>query len=95
MDTVIATGDTIMKLMDEMNAPIVSTGTDSKKCPRCVTILTCYISPQALARIKGHPLVKNIIIGAIAESVDSMGFIVPSTGGDIGDKLFGKEAKRG
>ena len=89
MDTVIATGDTILKLLEEMNAPIGSIGTESRKCPRGVTILTCYASPQAIARIKDHPLVKNIVIGAIAETVDRSGFLVPRTGGDVGDKLFG------
>lgn len=94
MDTVVATGDTILKLLDEMTSAIGLIGTNAIKEHKRVIVLTCYASPQALSRIKGHPLVKGIVVGVLADSVDRKGFLFPSTGGDMGDKLFGEEAKR-
>ena len=94
MDTVIATGDTILTLLDDMKATIEAIEVDSMECHRRVTVLTCFASPQALAKLKGHPLVDSVVVGAVADSVDQMGFLIPSTGGDMGDKLFGEKAER-
>ena len=92
LDTVIATGDTITHLLEEIRATIEATRATKKDCARCVTVLTCYASPQALDLIKSHPLVKGIVVGVVADGADDKGFLTPSTGGDMGDKLFGKEA---
>ena len=92
MDTIIATGATVLKLLDEMKATIEASVGSSMECSRCVTVLTCYANPRALNAIMGHPLVKGIAVGAVADGVDNKGFLFPSTEGDIGDKLFGEEA---
>ena len=91
LNTVIATGDTIVKLLEEIKATIETSQHYEVKTSKCVTVLTCYASPQALAILKSHPLVKCIVVGVIAHGVDDNGFLIPSTGGDMGDKLFGKE----
>jgi 4a-hydroxytetrahydrobiopterin dehydratase len=83
LDTVIATGGTILKVCDELWA--MSNGKE-----RWITVMACYASPEALAAIAHHPMVKGIFVGAMAETVDADGYLIPYTGGDIGDKLYGK-----
>lgn len=81
LDTVIATGGTILKICDELMG--LSGGKE-----KYVTILSCYVFPIGLAAVSKHPLVKEIFVGAMAETVDENGYLVPYPG-DIGDKLFG------
>lgn len=72
LDTVIATGGTILKICDELMG--LSGGKEK------------YVI--GLAAVSKHPLVKEIFVGAMAETVDENGYLVPYPG-DIGDKLFG------
>lgn len=83
LDTVIATGDTILKICDELWA--MGSGEE-----RWVTVISCYASPEGLATIANHPMIKGIFVGVMAETVDENGYLVPYTSGDIGDKLYGK-----
>ena len=80
-----------MKLLDDMQHIIEFSEMHGKECLRCVTVVTVYASPQALKKIKSHPLTKGIVVGVVADGVDNQGFLIPSTGGDMGDKLFGKD----
>ncbi|OCL11728.1 PRTase-like protein [Glonium stellatum] len=82
LDTVIATGGTILKICDELMA---LSGSQLKY----ITILSCYVSPLGLAAVAKHPLVREIIVAVTAERVDENGYVVPYPG-DVGDKLFGK-----
>ncbi|RYP35020.1 hypothetical protein DL767_004001 [Monosporascus sp. MG133] len=84
LDTVIATGGTILSICDEL---MTLSGADVKY----ITILSCYVSPIGLEAVAKHPLVREIIVAARAEGVDEEGYTVPYPG-DIGDKLFGKAA---
>lgn len=85
MDTVIATGGTILKICDEL----MSLGGDSKR-GRCITILACYVSPIGLTAVAKHPLVRAVIAAVKADGVDEHGYTIPYPG-DVGDKLFGKK----
>lgn len=86
LDTVIATGGTILTICDELMAL-------SGSAERFITILSCYVSPKGLAAVAKHPLVRNVVVAAAAEGVDENGFVVPYPG-DVGDKLFGKAEKK-
>ncbi|KAK8140329.1 hypothetical protein PG984_000395 [Apiospora sp. TS-2023a] len=82
LNTVIATGDTLNKLCDQL--------LDMPGCtPRSVIIMTCYAAPAALKRLAAHPAVKYIVVAKEAEKCDDNGHLVPSTNGDIGDKIYG------
>lgn len=82
LDTVIATGGTILAICDELMAL-------SGPGERYITILSCYVSPVGLEAVAKHPLVREIVVAAEAEGVDEKGYTVPYPG-DIGDKLYGK-----
>lgn len=82
LDTVIATGGTILNICDELMG-LSGTGV------KYITILACYVSPIGLEAVAKHPLVREVIIASRAEDVDEQGYTVPYPG-DIGDKLFGK-----
>lgn len=83
LDTVLATGATVLRLCDEL-----SDVTGSK---RQVVVLCCYASPQALAAVADHHAVHSIFVAHEADTVDEHGYLVPYTNGDVGDKLFGKK----
>ena len=82
LDTVIATGNTLSKVCDELWAM-------SGEKERCITVMSCYASPEGLAIVTNYPMVKGVYVGSVAETVDKNGYLVPYTNGDIGDKLFG------
>lgn len=84
LDTVIATGGTILAICDELMAL-------SGPGERYITVLSCYVSPVGLEAVAKHPLVREIVVAAEAEGVDDKGYTVPYPG-DIGDKLYGKAA---
>jgi len=86
LDTVIATGGTILKICDELLA-------FSGSSVKYITILSCYVSASGLEAVAKHPLVHEVIVAAKAEGVDENGYTVPYPG-DIGDKLFGKVEPR-
>ena len=83
LDTVLATGATVLKLCDELSDIVGS--------ERQVTVLCCYASPQALASVADHQAVHSIFVAHEADTVDQHGYLVPYTNGDVGDKLFGKK----
>lgn len=82
LDTVIATGGTILKICNEIQSR-------GEVATKCITIIACYVSPTGLAGLTAHPLVREMVVAAKAESVDDNGYVVPYPG-DIGDKLYGK-----
>ncbi|KAE8453325.1 hypothetical protein EG329_011392 [Mollisiaceae sp. DMI_Dod_QoI] len=82
LDTVIATGDTIVSLCDEFRAGDAVRG--------CVTVLACYASPESVEVVKRHEMVGRVVVGFLSESVDKEGYLIPYTNGDVGDKMFGK-----
>ena len=83
LDTVLATGATVLKLCDELSSTV--------GLERQVTVLCCYASPQALAAVADHRAVHSIFVAHEADTVDDNGYLVPYTNGDVGDKLFGKK----
>jgi 4a-hydroxytetrahydrobiopterin dehydratase len=86
LDTVMATGGTILAICDQL---LEESGDQNKY----ITILSCYVSPNGLAAVAKHPLVRNVIVATTAERVDEHGYVVPYPG-DVGDKLFGKAEGR-
>ena len=87
LDSILATGDTLLKLCDELS----NIGGSERR----VTVLCCYASPQALAAVAGHEVVHSIVVAHEADTVDEHGYVVPYTNGDLGDKLFGKKPSPG
>lgn len=83
LDTILATGATILKLCDELS--------DVPGSEHRITVLSCYASPQALAAVACHPAVHSIVVAHQADTVDEHGYLVPYTHGDMGDKMFGKK----
>ena len=86
LDSILATGATLLKLCDEIS---ILGGSEVQ-----VTVLCCYASPQALAAIADHEIVHSIVVAHRADTVDEHGYLVPYTNGDLGDKLFGKKPVR-
>ncbi|KAF6808272.1 hypothetical protein CMUS01_13929 [Colletotrichum musicola] len=84
LDTVIATGDTVAKLCDEL-------WESSGRRERSVVVMCCYAAPAALVRLSRHRVVQYIVVARRAEGCDEAGYLVPTTNGDIGDKLFGEK----
>ncbi|KAF6799450.1 hypothetical protein CSOJ01_12512 [Colletotrichum sojae] len=84
LDTVIATGDTVAKLCDELWEL-------SGRRERSVVVMCCYVAPSALVRLSRHLVVQYIVVARRAEGCDVAGYLVPTANGDIGDKLFGEK----
>jgi 4a-hydroxytetrahydrobiopterin dehydratase len=82
LDTIIATGDTVVKLCEELWEM-------SGGLPRSVVVLCVYAAPEALERVARCPVVEYVVVGRRAERCDERGYLVPYTNGDIGDKIFG------
>ena len=87
LDTIVATGATLLKLCDELS--------NMSGLEKQVTVLCCYASPEALAAVAGHEVVHSIVVAHRADTVDEHGYLVPYTHGDMGDKLFGKKSSLG
>lgn len=84
LDTVIATGGTVAKLCDEL--------WEMSGCrERSVVVMCCYAAPAAFVRLSRHPVVQYIAVARRAEGCNKAGYLVPTTNGDIGDKLFGEK----
>ncbi|CAG8197852.1 unnamed protein product [Penicillium olsonii] len=81
LDTIIATGDTVVKLCEELY--------EMSAEPGSVAVWCCYAAPDALARIAACPVVEYVVVGKKAERCDERGYLVPYTNGDIGDKIYG------
>ncbi|KNG85116.1 pterin-4-alpha-carbinolamine dehydratase [Aspergillus nomiae NRRL 13137] len=83
LDTLVATGDTVVALCEELWA--MSSG----RAERSVAVLCCYAAPEALERVAACPVVEYVVVAARAERCDEAGYLVPYTHGDIGDKIYG------
>ncbi|OQE07641.1 hypothetical protein PENVUL_c012G09608 [Penicillium vulpinum] len=92
LDTIIATGDTVVKLCEELWEM-------SGQKSRSVVVLCTYAAPDALEKVARCPVVEYVLVGRRAERCDERGYLVPYTNGDIGDKIYGgewsKKAKTG
>ncbi|OQE16074.1 hypothetical protein PENFLA_c029G07841 [Penicillium flavigenum] len=82
LDTIIATGDTVVKLCEELWEM-------SGGLPSSVVVLCVYAAPEALERVARCPVVEYVVVGRRAERCDERGYLVPYTNGDIGDKIYG------
>lgn len=82
LDTIIATGDTVVKLCEELWEM-------SGRKPRSVVVWCCYAAPEALERVARCPVVEYVVVAKRAERCDEKGYLVPYTNGDIGDKIYG------
>ena len=80
LDTVIATGDTICAVIDEIYRR-------NQSQPK-IEVVSCYVSPQGLNKIRIHGKAERIIVGILSTSIDSKGYLIPHTEGDVGDKMF-------
>ena len=98
LDTIPATGDTVVKLCNELVMPhssmqqaglLSERGNENQ---RFITVLSCYASPHAVAAVAAHSAIESIFVAHLAETVDEAGYLVASTNGDVGDKLFGRKA---
>ncbi|KAE8373376.1 hypothetical protein BDV26DRAFT_69201 [Aspergillus bertholletiae] len=86
LDTLVATGDTVVKLCEELWEMSAAAGAERE---RSVAVLCCYAAPEALERIVACPVVEYVVVAATAERCDAAGYLVPYTHGDIGDKIYG------
>jgi uracil phosphoribosyltransferase len=82
-DTVAATGDTLCHLVKEL-----AKYTNSK---HQVHIATCFISPEALNNLRINSSVDSISTVFLMEGVRPDGYLIPYLGGDVGDKLYGRQ----
>ena len=83
IDSVIATGDTIKALLEDISleAPL--------KTQHKISILTCYCSPIAIEKLSlSNHQISHLIIGVKSVDADDKGYLIPYTNGDIGDKLY-------
>jgi 4a-hydroxytetrahydrobiopterin dehydratase len=78
LDTVLATGDTVVKLCNELHALQSSPSETREVGPGLITVLSCYASPQALAAVAAHLTVGLIFVAHRAERVDEHGYLVPA-----------------
>jgi phosphoglycolate phosphatase len=79
LDTVSATGDTIIAVAEALR----------RRCPECrIEAAICYASPQAVDAIARSPVVDHLRVGTLAAGVED-GWLLPRTHGDVGDKLYG------
>lgn len=82
LDTVIATSDTISAVCQKLHEK-------SSGLVENVHLLACFASSEAIEKIRSGNLVTSLTVASISQSVDHLGYLVPSIGGDAGDKLFG------
>jgi 4a-hydroxytetrahydrobiopterin dehydratase len=82
VDTIAATGSTAVHVLDALAAADPGLA---------ITAMFAYASPEAIARITAHrsPILGELWIGHMADTVDAHGYLVPYTNGDAGDKLYG------
>ena len=87
LDSILATGATLLKLCDELS--------NISGLKRQVTVLCCYASPEGLAAVAAHEVVHSIVVAHRADTINEHGYVVPWTHGDLGDKLFGEKSSSG
>jgi uracil phosphoribosyltransferase len=79
-EPMLATGGTIMTVMDELTQRGVN--------PALVRIISVVTAPPALQRLNSAFPELNIYAAAIDEGLNEMGYIVPGLG-DAGDRTYG------
>ena len=80
LDTVAATGDTIVSVAQELR----------QISPEArISALICYASPEAIAKMKSCEALERLGVAVRSKSVDPLGWLLPKIGGDAGDKLYG------
>ncbi len=84
LDPIIATGDTLIEVCKGI--------TDSFPTaePPQLTVLACYAAPEGVNAVLSNTENVDLVVGCMAETVDTNGYLVPPTHGDMGDKLFGR-----
>ena len=81
LDTVSATGDTVVRVAE----------TVAERLPHArVDVALCYASPTAMALIRGCGAIDRIALAILSEGVDRAGWLLPKINGDAGDKLYGR-----
>ncbi|EFR00366.1 hypothetical protein MGYG_03368 [Nannizzia gypsea CBS 118893] len=88
LDTIIATGDTVLQLCEEIWNMSGRTKESS------VVVMCCYAAPKALELISMHPVVDYIVVAKKSQGCDTAGYLIPYTHGDIGDKMYGKASRK-
>jgi uracil phosphoribosyltransferase len=83
LDTVAATGDTMIAVAEQLAARFPSS---------TLHLVICYASPEAVHAIERFARVRSITVGVVGLSVDADGFVLPKINGDAGEKLFGVRA---
>lgn len=81
LDTVIASGDTIVEVCTELARRVEPMSQ--------LRILTCYASPEGVARILARVPRAQLLVGCLSETVGNDGYVIPRINGDMGDKLYG------
>lgn len=81
LDPIIATGDTVRHVCSH----VMSFVGDQRK-PR-LTVIACYAAREGMQNILASTPV-DIFAACVAEGVTPTGYLIPSTNGDLGDKLF-------
>jgi uracil phosphoribosyltransferase len=84
LDTMIARGDSVRAVCDELRQRGQPDGT--------VSVICCYAAPEGMEAVAQHPSVHAVWTAARGASVDAQGYVQPPTFGDMGDKLFGPKA---
>lgn len=82
LDVVAATGRTINVVTASLRerAPVLES----------ITLLLCFATPDALETISVATEVPVCaVVGRLCDGVDAGGYVLPTTNGDAGDKLFG------
>lgn len=87
LDVVSATGDTVISIADQIKSQFKSNKVK-------IDAIFCYISPEAIAKLSACINITNIYACIISDTVDPNGRLVPSTEGDVGDKLFGQMTQK-
>ncbi|MFZ1248824.1 MAG: uracil phosphoribosyltransferase [Candidatus Saccharimonadales bacterium] len=86
LDPIIATGNTAIKAYKSLN--------DKTSTNVSCTMISCYASPEGVTNIQ-RTITADLFVGCLALTVDNAGYLMPSTNGDMGDKLFGIEKPNG
>jgi len=80
LDTVSATGDTIVSVARDLR---------QKHARATINALVCYASPEAISAIGRCQALNRLGVAVRAEGVDPHGWLLPKIGGDAGEKLYG------
>lgn len=81
LDPIIATGDTLVRIFQSI--------ADATQGASSLTVFSCYAAPEGVQAVLDKTQNVNLVVGCMAETVDGNGYLIPSTNGDMGDKLFG------